>query len=165
MNTNNSEDRTCFKDLLHVYYRKINQDPLLTVMPSAPSCFCLMAMASFFFSALVCWRTSSILATVAELSRSASMRFSASVPMWPSDEACSSLWSTGIRSAPTRSCNVYFPNYCCIQFNIVLFLHSYSNFASFLNSYNVIHTLVYLVYHLYSDILTKQNSTYAFSYY
>lgn len=48
--------KSCYTVSVH----KRNINATLTVMPSAPSCFFLTAIASRFFSVLVCCLTSSI---------------------------------------------------------------------------------------------------------
>ena len=78
----------------------VSRGGLRTVMPSVPRAFCLMAMAMRFFSARVSRRAASIFRLTLACSRSASSRFSASVPMPSSLDTCSNLWRLVMESVP-----------------------------------------------------------------
>ncbi len=72
----------------------------LTVIPSVPRAFCLIAMAMRFFSARVSLRAASIFGLTSACSLSASRRFSAKVPIPSSLDTCSSLCKLVIESVP-----------------------------------------------------------------
>ncbi len=72
----------------------------LTVIPSVPRAFCLIAMAMRFFSARVSLRAASIFRLTSACSLSASRRFSAKVPIPSSLDTCSSLCKLVIESVP-----------------------------------------------------------------
>lgn len=97
----------------------------LTVIPSVPRAFCLIAMAMRFFSARVSLRAASIFRLTSACSLRASRRFSAKVPIPSSLDTCSSLCKLVIESVPISIYNKkrWFNSFLLCVYEIIISNH------------------------------------------